>query len=230
MKLRTILLTAGLSVLFSMQAFAGWVQVDNGQWIYEENGTQLTGQWLKDNGVWYYLGADGIMLANTTRNIDGVDYTFDASGKWLDPASAKTGVYDGVYKNIELKFSMQVPAGIAYEIDEKGNLYLDSDSIIMTTTSFPDLPSYANATELADLFTTELVSEIDYLVKMDYQTNTQIGEFSCKRTHFTANEYDISADLYTSVQDNGFFCVFVAYSASTKTTVQNSLNSLKRLP
>lgn len=230
MKLKTILVATGLSVLFSMQALAGWNQTNNGQWTYDQNGTRLTGQWLDDNGTWYYLGTDGIMLANTTQNINGVDYTFDASGKWLDPNAPRTGVSDGVYTNVELNYSMQLPDGIPYTVDENGSLYMESGTAIIAVTTFTNLPSYASSTELVDLFTEKLVSGIGYLVSMEYQTTAQIGDFNCQKTHFTANEYAINGDLYTSIQDNGFFCIFVAYNTDTKPAIDNALNSLRRLP
>ena len=41
--------------------------------------------WIKDGGSWYYLDAQGYMLANTSRNIGGKTYHFNASGVCTNP-------------------------------------------------------------------------------------------------------------------------------------------------
>ena len=57
-----------------------WVQVD-GTWYYAHETGYYTG-WVKPDGNWYYLdpAKGGAMVANTTMEIDGVSYTFSASG------------------------------------------------------------------------------------------------------------------------------------------------------
>ena len=64
--------------------------VDYGKQYYK--GEMKTG-WLNDNGKWYYLveksiPSEGIyrgqMLLNTTREIEGVNYTFNESGEWKE--------------------------------------------------------------------------------------------------------------------------------------------------
>ena len=64
--------------------------VDYGKQYYK--GEMKTG-WLNDNGKWYYLveksiPSEGIyrgqMLLNTTREINGIEYTFDETGTWKE--------------------------------------------------------------------------------------------------------------------------------------------------
>ena len=83
----------------------GWVQNSDGSWsFFEEDGTVRQYGWVAGNGVWsfvkngkaayndwcaakegwYYMGADGYMVYNTTLTIDGVSYTFDANGLLVD--------------------------------------------------------------------------------------------------------------------------------------------------
>lgn len=58
-------------------------QLVNGKWYWlNQDGAMRTG-WKQINNVWYYMEDSGAMLSNTTRNINGVDYRFDASGAWL---------------------------------------------------------------------------------------------------------------------------------------------------
>lgn len=61
---------------------SGWRQV-NGVWYWlASDGAMRTG-WRYINNVWYYMNESGAMLANTTATINGVSYSFDASGAWI---------------------------------------------------------------------------------------------------------------------------------------------------
>lgn len=57
-----------------------WKQDAKGWWVENPDGTYLTNQWYQYNGLWYYMGADGYMLTNTTTP-DG--YTVNADGVWV---------------------------------------------------------------------------------------------------------------------------------------------------
>lgn len=40
--------------------------------------------WFLDgNGKWYWMNNDGAMVANTSVNVDGVNYRFDKDGAWV---------------------------------------------------------------------------------------------------------------------------------------------------
>lgn len=81
----------------------GWVEQGSNWVYYDGNGNVVTG-WIKaENGdsrgneVWYYSDpATGLMLANETRVIDGVSYTFNEDGSWLAPVpTAPKGKLNG---------------------------------------------------------------------------------------------------------------------------------------
>ena len=68
-------------------------QVVEGKQLYK--GEMVTG-WIELEDGWYYLSEgsypaeaiyQGMMLANTTKNIGGKDYKFDAAGKWINEAN-----------------------------------------------------------------------------------------------------------------------------------------------
>lgn len=61
----------------------GWVEV-NGLWYFMglEYGDMKTG-WRYINDKWYYMEDSGAMLANTQKNINGVEYRFGESGAWI---------------------------------------------------------------------------------------------------------------------------------------------------
>lgn len=66
-----------------VMASSEWVKW-NGYWYYQNpNGTMCRG-WIKLKNVWYYLKDSGIMASNESLTIKGVNYRFDASGRWIE--------------------------------------------------------------------------------------------------------------------------------------------------
>jgi len=61
----------------------GWKKVSGVYYYLETSGAMHTG-WLDYNGKTYWLDGDGAMACNTTVEIDGVEYSFDASGACLN--------------------------------------------------------------------------------------------------------------------------------------------------
>ncbi len=59
-----------------------WASDSKGWWIQYADGSYLKDQWYQspDSGLWYYMGADGYMLTNTTTP-DG--YTVNGDGVWV---------------------------------------------------------------------------------------------------------------------------------------------------
>ena len=83
----------------------GWEKI-NGKWYYFDENGRIKSGWLKDGdkwyyldeyrddysmvtgwrqikGTWYYFDESGAMLSNCTKKINGVNYTFSASGAWI---------------------------------------------------------------------------------------------------------------------------------------------------
>lgn len=48
------------------------------------DGTVKTSQWILDNGLWYYVYKDGVMLESCTYEEDGKYYDFDKNGVCLN--------------------------------------------------------------------------------------------------------------------------------------------------
>lgn len=107
-KIVSLAIAAGLSLLCTFHAFAGWQQDENGWWYSKEDGsggyavgdTLIDGiyYWFNDSGYmqtgwrnkqgrWYYYEADG-KRAEGWRQIDGKWYYFTGEGNmhtgWLD--------------------------------------------------------------------------------------------------------------------------------------------------
>jgi len=56
----------------------GWKSIDGNKY-YTKNYTKQTG-WIQAGSTWYYLDSNGIMIHDTTMDIDGVTYTFGSDG------------------------------------------------------------------------------------------------------------------------------------------------------
>lgn len=80
----------------------GWIW-DNGSWFFADaSGAMLTG-WVRVDGSVYYLnpvsdGTQGAMVTGT-RTIDGVEYTFDASGACMNSTSYNRDEIPSYYGN-----------------------------------------------------------------------------------------------------------------------------------
>lgn len=65
-------------------AVKGWQTIDNKRFYFDLNGVMQTG--LLDIGTHtYYFNTDGSMVASATIMVNGVAYTFDADGAYIDP-------------------------------------------------------------------------------------------------------------------------------------------------
>ena len=65
----------------------GW-ELISGNWYYFNGLGYMQAGWIESNGEWYYCAPTGEMLHDTTQTIDGVSYTFQSSGAWLQQETA----------------------------------------------------------------------------------------------------------------------------------------------
>ena len=56
----------------------GWKNI-KGRWYYMKDYRKQTG-WIESEGKQYYLDPNGVMIHDTTMEVDGAVYTFDSSG------------------------------------------------------------------------------------------------------------------------------------------------------
>ena len=69
------------------------VSDSTGRWIENPDGTRPVNEWFQaPTGLWYYMGADGYILTNTTTP-DG--YIVNADGVWVQGEAATTQQTDG---------------------------------------------------------------------------------------------------------------------------------------
>ena len=110
---KAAVLAAAVAACMSVTAFAdGWTK-ENNQWVYYENGSKVMNQWrTSDEGGYYfldnfgnmlvnsfidddrYVDADGHMVTDTWRQIDGRWYYFDTNGHMIRNKSKQiNGMY-----------------------------------------------------------------------------------------------------------------------------------------
>ena len=87
-KTRVLLGALALSCLLTVPAYAAeWKQDSTGWWWQEDNGSYPTSTWKNIGGKYYYFGADGYMLHDTT-NPDG--YKVGSDGAWIEENKTTT--------------------------------------------------------------------------------------------------------------------------------------------
>lgn len=89
-------------------ASKGWLN-DQGKWYYlGQDGIMLTG-FIKVAGSWYYLDDTGAMVSGTTKVIEGKEYAFDESGAMKVEAA---GSWDGnTYTSNKFHYQVTFPEG-----------------------------------------------------------------------------------------------------------------------
>lgn len=72
---------------FDSQGYARktvWLQDGGNYYWLKEDCKMARNEWLYYNYTWYYFGSDGSMYYGTTYTIDGVNYSFDNNGAWIE--------------------------------------------------------------------------------------------------------------------------------------------------
>ncbi|WP_312447973.1 hypothetical protein [Lacrimispora sp.] len=227
-KIKILLVTACISFLFSIQSFAGWVQQENGQWNYDQNGILVCSQWIEDQGSWYYFDANGVLLTNTTQNIDGVVYNFDATGKWIVPNSSSSIIYN-TYNNTAIGYSLQIPSDLdTTAFDGNSETFDISSQNIIISFYNQIIPEYLDPAICATVFEAGFVSGIKGKLSYIDKSDTQLGEFAVTKTRYLYND-DINLDFYNCTRGYKTFVVCALYIPETQGKVQEILSTLKEL-
>ena len=93
----------------------GWTE-QGSNWVYYDGKGNTVKGWIKAEGgdgrgneVWFYTDPEtGLMVANQTRVIDGVSYSFNEDGSWVAPVPTAPkgklsgGVFTNTWSNIRI--------------------------------------------------------------------------------------------------------------------------------
>lgn len=103
-RLLAAVLAAVMMTAVTAPAFAArWEMLQSGEWmVVLDNGSYATNQWINDNGTYYYVGPNGVMLRN---NYTPDGYWVGRSGAWEAQWGRRTdyaepyhrGAYRGIY-------------------------------------------------------------------------------------------------------------------------------------
>ena len=120
----------------------GWEKTAYG-WTYYQSGTKVLG-WVEDGGDWYYIDpATELMIADTTRTINGIPYRFNSSGAWVESDTEATEItsdssaagrwilYSGgrwayLFDSGSWAYGWQLIDGIWYYFDSEGWMLADT--------------------------------------------------------------------------------------------------------
>ena len=85
------------TVLDKLPAQDGWVDTDDGEWYFYEDGEMIVDDWHKDGGSWYYLGEDGKMLTGWQ------ELEWDGETEWyyFNPEGANAGAMATGWQELE---------------------------------------------------------------------------------------------------------------------------------
>ena len=164
--------------LINNQMLKGWhyIQGPTPSWYYfNEAYIMVANQWVQDKGKWYYLGADGRMLTNTTTP-DG--YYVDEHGVWNNKGKTSTnedgeiinnnkneGVLDAsskyLYNRVLFKNSKSITTST-----KLGNETLKKNIIKMSNDSEISIPNVEKYTKL----------KFDYIIQSPNVNNEYLLE------------------------------------------------------
>jgi hypothetical protein len=228
-KSKIILTVACFSVLFSIQTFAGWMRTENGQWNYDLEGTLVINQWIEDQGNWYYLNNEGIMLANITQEINGVSYTFDNSGKCMNPNASDANT-TRTFINKDIGFTIDIPTNVttdAFDTTQQ-NITIESEGFYINM-GFYNVDSDLNPWAYATNAEAELCEEYKNTLVHIKSSYSKLGDYYMYNRVYL---YDKSAlfDFYSYVEDHKVISiVLLSYSKTGKENAWDILSSLKKL-
>lgn len=250
MKLRKVMLVAALAAAIgSANMFAamadeedaksGWEQ-SGSSWYYYENGQMVTSRWIssgddgRGNIVYYYVDGSGVMLANTTKTIDGTSYTFGEDGSWVAPYQGATkGTVSGstfynTWSNLRLEnMPGTVDSEVAAEDQYTGGGFESIGSpkithdLYLTTNTAGDLEIfYADMSSKPNMDAASFAAEFANLTK---GKNGTVGEVS---TVTVAGQNYSKVTITKKKRVNEFYCrkqdkymVVIATSGSKYDTV-----------
>lgn len=121
---KILVIASAITIVSSFSAFAGWEQQSDSTWKYKDDNTQqyVTARWIENNseqGLWYYIKADGIMAINTT--VDGVYYVNEL-GEWRESTG---GSNENTKNDIDMD-SWLNEDGTVYWIPDDANVDTDA--------------------------------------------------------------------------------------------------------
>jgi hypothetical protein len=228
-KVKTILVATCFSILISIQSFAGWVQNENGQWKYTQGDTAVTNQWIEDNKNWYYVNENGIMLSDTTQEINGTNYTFDTSGKCINPNSSSADNAIRTYINKDIGFSIDIPSNVTTDAFDTDNPYfkVKADGFLINyyyNSVNPNNNPWGEALFYEDQFCKNNGDQLTF----DSRSYVKLGDFYVYKSRYLLNT-NCPLEFYSYVEGQKVIAITTTYGNDKQDSVLQILNSMKKI-
>ena len=224
----------------------GWTEEDGRWYYYDANGNRKTG-WLEAEGgdgrgneVWYYLDGSGVMVANETRTIDGVSYTFGEDGAWVNekayqgaPAGTmEVSTFTNNWSNIKITFPAMYYLADASELASYEDYFQDDDYASIGKPKltydfqvetdgdgsclelyYADMSSKPDMTPAAFVQAmAEIYAKSDYFTVREAASDVTVGGQTYTKISLI-NDVDMRRDFYCRKQDS-YMVVLAAYGES----------------
>lgn len=229
-KIKILFVATCFSVFFTNHAFAGWVQNEIGQWKYTQDDTTATNQWIEDNGNWYYVNENGIMLSDISQEINGTNYTFDSSGKCINPDASPVSNSTRTYINKEIGFSVDIPPSVTTDAFDSENPYFKiiADGLLINYSyNIVNLNNnpWAHALYYEDWFCKDIGDHLTF-VERSYD---KLGDFYVYKSRYLLDAYQ-PLEFYSYVEGQKVIAITASYSNDKYDIAMQILNSMKKVP
>lgn len=84
-----------------------WKNID-GLWYYFNSNSVMQTGWLNDKENWYYLQSNGSMARNTTLLINGVNYSFNSYGSWINQVVSNSSNTNNIILNTNTNYTTKI--------------------------------------------------------------------------------------------------------------------------
>lgn len=243
-RFKLLCMAACCSLIFAFTAHAGRWHHDGTNWKYMDGDSYTVNTWIQDNGKWYFLDASGIMhtgwllyqndwyylepngemVSGSTRELDGVHYEFDDSGKWNDPG--KNGFTGQTYANEKYNYSITLPDTYMFDtdyLDSSFHFFAEKDSVIVAAFNM----QIESGKQFID-YVNELTSDASDYGEVPSVVDTWIGGYQYK--YIQASYYDaMMLDVYMRQSGADIVCFMTFYPTSASDEINAMMKSIKKV-
>lgn len=183
---------------FSIRAFAGTFENTGDGWRYrKEDDSYAKSEWVLEQGQYYYLDQNGLMVADTTTP-DG--YLVAADGSWVTEQQATGGYVRTPYDNLPYYYD---PDWRRYIFDESTDYAEVSDNIVLAA-----VRGIIPVSELSEMNRAVYGEVCKFLIGIDYGASDyemakRVYEEITGRAVYHEGKYEQSDDEVYSILVNG---------------------------
>jgi hypothetical protein len=221
-----------------------WYSVDGKWYHFDANSIMQTG-WVKDGNAWYYLDpANGSMISNTSRTIDGVSYNFNQSGVLTDNSNTsskndmsvghwegKTFVNDWSEYRITIADSYTTVASEATDGETDSNI---TDFSVESPSGIGGIEFFYVSDEGDDILTTPQImqyalqemNEDNTVLKTTLEQDVTLGRHTYSKGFIYMKE-DIVIECYARKTGNYYMFILAGYTPDQADNIHKMIGSIQ---